>query len=444
MAHIQHPGMIRRSDIHYGEKIGSGAIGKVFAAIDLRNNAAIAVKVMRRGTEWDDSIRAEIAALKRFNHDFIIPLQGVIYEEAYFRIVMPLRDGSLTDLVDSVGGTLSPQRHTYILNSLLKQGLSALRYIHDLGYCHRDVKPCNFLYYEFNGQYTFQLADFGLVKAAGDRSSRCGTRVYMAPETCRWGRQTGLVDVWGLFVTVAQVLGLIDAEKLENARRVDITAAVARAAAKLPYLADMARVECSDRFSAADMISSLRGVRPEEIFQPVTREPQAVRLAGSQSGELNMLNLWVELLLTMTNKSDIDRAIKIFKRVILCARVLLPAIAGRHSDLALDLLRAIMRSARELLPAMRDRTEVGWEFILEPIMELVGKLLAAVERHARGGVGKWMVLLFRLVAELEPNVCLQQLRSRLAIADDSITVARRRADKWGHRSTHNNGGYSRC
>ena len=67
---------------------------------------------------------------------------------------------------------------------IMKQILSAINYIHQLGIVHRDLKPQNILMSSFtNFHDAVKVADFGLGKEATYISNdRSGTVIYMAPE----------------------------------------------------------------------------------------------------------------------------------------------------------------------------------------------------------------------------------------------------------------------
>ena len=86
------------------------------------------------------------------------------------------------------------------------QALDCLAYN---GIVNRDVKPENILYITLSdGQYQFQLGDFGLCNRIVDASSHVGSPLYMAPELYRGRGQTHKVDIWSLFVTMLWTLNI--------------------------------------------------------------------------------------------------------------------------------------------------------------------------------------------------------------------------------------------
>jgi serine/threonine protein kinase len=93
------------------------------------------------------------------------------------------------------------------------RNVSALVYLHtrDKPTVHRDIKPSNILvsYRDPHGDASLlyiKLSDFGLAKE-GSVKSKCGTELYMAPETLKTrtpGYYSPAVDIWSLGVIVLE------------------------------------------------------------------------------------------------------------------------------------------------------------------------------------------------------------------------------------------------
>ncbi len=92
------------------------------------------------------------------------------------------------------------------LHRIVEQAASALAYIHDKGWVHRDVKPENIL---FNKSGEVRVIDYalarrsstGLFKMLEGKTPRQGTKSYMAPEQIRCESPTPLADIYSFGIT---------------------------------------------------------------------------------------------------------------------------------------------------------------------------------------------------------------------------------------------------
>ena len=181
-------------------------------------------------------------------------------------------DGTLHDLNTNYAAQHRPQ----LANEVLRQMLSALAYLGNMGYVHRDIKPDNIFYTTSPGhrrKHHFRLGDFGLcefgsviaAESGGAGDGVIGTRPYLAPELhqdCPIRRpQTHKSDVWALYVTVLWVRygdglwesacrGGRDVGSLEVRYRLGAKAVVSE---NLRGLRFMARPDPSERDTAVTM-----------------------------------------------------------------------------------------------------------------------------------------------------------------------------------------------
>ena len=167
---------------------------------------------------------------------------------------MGLKEGTFESLITSKDDPF------IVVSSVFPQMLQALDFIACQGIVHRDVKPANILYVsQSNGQYEFQLGDFGLCNRIIDAVSFVGTYLYMAPEVSQNGSQTHKVDVWSLFVSMMWALNTGGFRQRSHKFKSDqeIHQFVSFAASQeqtLSTIREMARFSSEERASAAQML----------------------------------------------------------------------------------------------------------------------------------------------------------------------------------------------
>ncbi|MGQ0624164.1 MAG: protein kinase domain-containing protein [Sporichthyaceae bacterium] len=176
-------------DYRITEVAGSGGMGIVYRAWDLRLERPVAVKILTFGSvePFRSRLLREAQLAAALDHPNVVPIYAWGEEGERVFIVMRLVEGTdLRKLVDTTG-PLAPSRAV----RLLRQAASALDAAHapEKGMLHRDVKPQNLLLAEPNtpGEQVY-LADFGLANSPrvsnGELTYQAGagTPSYMSPE----------------------------------------------------------------------------------------------------------------------------------------------------------------------------------------------------------------------------------------------------------------------
>lgn len=168
------------------DQVGSGGMGSVWRAHDLRTGDDVALKVLgRHGSALLARFVREQAV--RVRHPHVVAPHGWAAEDDLVVLAMELvAGGSVADLLREHGPLDSG---TCAL--LVEQLLLGLAAVHAAGLVHRDVKPANLLLEATrDGPPHLRLGDFGVAAPVADRRfttvpGAIGTDGYMAPEQAR-------------------------------------------------------------------------------------------------------------------------------------------------------------------------------------------------------------------------------------------------------------------
>ncbi|XP_075709794.1 uncharacterized protein LOC142743184 [Rhinoderma darwinii] len=188
-----------RETFVFMEVLGSGAFSEVFLVKHRATGQHYALKCIKKvNSSRDRSLENEIAVLKRIKHDNIVTLDDIYESSSHFYLVMQLVSGG--ELFDRI-----LERGVYTekdASNVIRQVLSAVKYLHDNGIVHRDLKPENLLYLTPDENAKIMITDFGLSKMeeTGIMSTACGTPGYVAPEVLAQKPYSKAVDCWSIGV----------------------------------------------------------------------------------------------------------------------------------------------------------------------------------------------------------------------------------------------------
>lgn len=171
-----------------------------------------------------DLFHTEASCLKKFNHPNILRVHkdsdkayatkrsGKSVEVMY----LALEYATNGEIFDYIAETGSFSEH--IARYYFHQLISALEYMHSMGYYHRDIKPENILLDE---NFNLKLADFGFTTSHKVSTSRKGTFGYMAPEVLAKKEYNGAqADLFAsaviLFILLSQHPPFIRAEETDR------------------------------------------------------------------------------------------------------------------------------------------------------------------------------------------------------------------------------------
>jgi serine/threonine protein kinase len=186
------------------KRLGAGAMGAVYEAIDQTTARPRALKIMHPHAAPREHLRArfrvEAQVAGQVGSPFLVDVLNAGVDETTDTpyLVMELLRGE--DLAQRVArdAPLLPEVVVELLADVAR-GLDAM---HALGIVHRDLKPSN-LFAEALGQdrVRVKILDFGIAKiveemAGGESTAAAGTPLYMAPEQFRGRHVTGAADIY--------------------------------------------------------------------------------------------------------------------------------------------------------------------------------------------------------------------------------------------------------
>ncbi|MGW4092313.1 protein kinase domain-containing protein [Nocardia sp. NPDC004750] len=190
------------------DPIGTGAMGVVWRATDVRLQRTVAVKqvLLGPGLTGSAALEAKRRAMRegriaaRLHHPNAITVFDVAEEDGQPWLVMEYLDAPSLATKLSGNRTLPPLE----VARIGAQAASALAAAHDAGIMHRDVKPANLLVADDG---TVKITDFGISRAVGDVTVTAtgflaGTPAYLSPEVARGEDPEPASDVFALGSTL--------------------------------------------------------------------------------------------------------------------------------------------------------------------------------------------------------------------------------------------------
>jgi serine/threonine-protein kinase len=201
-------------------KLGSGGMGDVYQAADIKLGRSVAIKFLPQTFAHDSErvtrFQREARVLASLNHPNIAAIYGL--EESGERSFLVM------ELV--AGETLAARiaRGAVPLEDALGFGIqiaAALESAHEKGISHRDLKPANI---KLTNEGTVKVLDFGLAKVTDSGESASfgdsptlslaatqagvilGTAAYMSPEQARGKSTDRRADIWAFGVVLYELL----------------------------------------------------------------------------------------------------------------------------------------------------------------------------------------------------------------------------------------------
>ncbi|MDT9594380.1 protein kinase [Nocardioides zeae] len=195
------------------ERLGSGAMGEVWRAVDRTTGAPVAAKLLREAYSYDTEIVTrfvrERSILLNLRHPRIVQVRDLVVEGDQLGIVMDLVEGR--DLRAHLKEVRTVPAAEAV--AVTCEVLDAIAAAHAAGVLHRDIKPDNVLLVGgVPGDGTgVRLSDFGIARLAHDSTVQStgliGTPGYMPPELFQYGRFSQASDVYAVGILLYELLG---------------------------------------------------------------------------------------------------------------------------------------------------------------------------------------------------------------------------------------------
>ncbi len=238
-ARIVVPEILGRFRIY--ERLGEGAVGAVYRAVDTASGATVAVKILNERTARSPSMirrfSKEARMLSKADSPYVARLIDSNHDQGvHFLALEYLPGGSLSSVIRS--GRRVPESTALRLILDVSRGLAVA---HQESVLHRDIKPDNILltargaelvdrdgadaatvqqtfadqrWIISDGEPLAKLSDFGLARAMDQSESMAmtqdgailGTPLYMSPEQCRGLTADSRSDVYSLGATLFHLL----------------------------------------------------------------------------------------------------------------------------------------------------------------------------------------------------------------------------------------------
>jgi serine/threonine protein kinase len=186
--------------------VGQGQFGRVFAAVELKSGALVALKELKTKQLSTSSFLRELTFLVTLDHFNLVTCKALEHGHNQRYIVMDYCEGGTLR-------TLLNNSPTISLNQSLKlviDILSGLKFAHERGIIHRDIKPENILLKTSDRTYTAHIADFGIAKLKQEADSQnilgnTGSPAYMAPEQF-YGEYSYNCDLYGVGIILYELV----------------------------------------------------------------------------------------------------------------------------------------------------------------------------------------------------------------------------------------------
>jgi len=200
-------------------ELGSAAFSTAYRCLDLSSEEdedgyqdEVCLKVIKNTKDYFDQSLDEIKILQllkdtgRVQENNVVEMRSYFYHREHLVIVTELLRQNLYEFGKSILESRGPLYFTRMrLSHITRQCLISLKFVHELGLMHCDIKPENILLSSYS-RALVKVIDFGSSSFITDRqSSYIQSRSYRAPEVILGLPYGGNIDMWSLGCVVAEL-----------------------------------------------------------------------------------------------------------------------------------------------------------------------------------------------------------------------------------------------
>lgn len=203
------------TDYEFIEECGRGASSTVIRAVCKVTRKHVAVKRVDLNSfncDMDIFIR-EAAVMRQMRHPNLLPLLSTVLDNRFLWLVTPYVSGGT---VENILHYAYPQGFPeMVIATVAQEVLKALKYLHDHGIAHRDIKTSNILLGSNGDVYLGDLGAAAQILKPDEkrpevlvhlqRYTFTGTLQYMSPELVEGIGYDEITDIWSLGITLYEM-----------------------------------------------------------------------------------------------------------------------------------------------------------------------------------------------------------------------------------------------